>query len=66
MKCPCILKTDLNLHSPNLISIEYDHCHQANSDFVSAIKIKNVKEEKSKLTIDVSGQIFPEAILKYP
>lgn len=47
-KCPCILKTHLNINNLILISIE----HKANENIVSAVKIKNITKERAKL-IDV-------------
>jgi len=66
MKCPCILKTDLNINSPTLISIEHDHVHEANENMVSAVKIQNTMKEKDKITNDAPSQIFSSAILNVP
>lgn len=66
MKCPCILKTDLNIDSPTLLSIEHDHVHEANENMVSAVKIQKIMKAKAKITNDAPSQIFSSAILNVP
>lgn len=66
MKCPCILKTDLNIDSPTLISIEHDHVHEPNENMLSAIKIIKKMKAKATITNDAPSQIFSSAILNVP
>jgi len=49
MKCPSILKTDLNIDSPTLLSIEHDHVPEANENMVSAVKIQKINKVNSKI-----------------
>ncbi|XP_022160532.1 uncharacterized protein LOC111026709 [Myzus persicae] len=66
MKCPCILKTDLNIDSPTLISIEHDHVHEPNENMLSAVKIIKKMKAKATITNDAPSQIFSNAILNVP
>ncbi|KAE9522791.1 hypothetical protein AGLY_016832 [Aphis glycines] len=66
MKCPCIFKTDLNIDSSTLLSIEHDHVHEANENMVSAVKIKKIMKAKAKITNDAPSQFFSSAILNVP
>jgi len=56
MKCPCFLKTDLNITKPTLISVNNDHVHESNENLISVTKIKNLMVEKAKLTNDLPAQ----------
>ena len=66
MKCPCFLKTDLNITKPTLISVNNDHVHESNENLISATKIRNLMVEKAKLTNDLPAQIFAEVVSNVP
>lgn len=42
MKCPCFLKTDLDINYLTFISVRNDHVHQGNENLISAKNLKNL------------------------
>jgi len=68
MKCPCILKTDLNIDSPTLHSIEHDHVG-TRGEWKHGFCSKNSKNYEGKcqnIQRRTLSQIFSSAILNVP
>jgi len=62
LKCPCILKTCLNIDNPTFLTLNNDHVHEGNYNLIGAAKVKRLMIEKAKSSYATSIQIYSEIV----
>jgi len=62
LKCPCILKTCLNIDKPTFLTLNNDHVHEGNDNLIGAAKVKRLMIEKAKSSHATPSQIYSEIV----